>query len=102
MAIKSVGVIGAGTMGNGIAHVFSKGGFDVVMVDVVEGLPQGKALDLMEAGPIVGYDSKITGSNGYAETANSDVVVITSGIARTASPNRRCVASSWRWSVTAT
>jgi malate dehydrogenase len=55
---------------------------DVVLVDIVEGMPQGKALDLMEVGPLVGYDTQLTGANGYDDTANSDVVVITSGIAR--------------------
>lgn len=55
---------------------------DVVLVDIVEGLPQGKALDIMEAGPIEGYDTVLTGTNGYAETRGSDLVVITSGIAR--------------------
>jgi malate dehydrogenase len=55
---------------------------DVVLVDVVEGLPQGKALDIMEAGPIQGYDTVLTGTNGYDETAGSDIVVITSGVAR--------------------
>src|SRR5215211_441206 len=51
---------------------------DVVLVDIVEGLPQGKALDILESGPIVGYDSNVTGANDYEETAGSDVVVITS------------------------
>jgi malate dehydrogenase len=55
---------------------------DVVLVDIVEGLPQGKALDIMEAGPIEGYDTVLTGTNGYTETRGSDLVVITSGIAR--------------------
>ena len=55
---------------------------DVVLVDVVEDLPQGKSLDLLESGPVLGTDALITGSNGYAETAGSDVVVITAGIAR--------------------
>jgi malate dehydrogenase len=55
---------------------------DVVLVDIVEGLPQGKALDLAEAGPVLGYDSAITGSNAYDATAGSAIVVITSGIAR--------------------
>jgi malate dehydrogenase len=55
---------------------------DVVLVDIVEGLPQGKALDIQEAGPIEGYDTVLTGTNGYAETRGSDLVVITSGIAR--------------------
>ena len=55
---------------------------DVILVDIVEGLPQGKALDLMESGPLLGYDTALTGANDYAATASSDVVVITSGIAR--------------------
>jgi malate dehydrogenase len=55
---------------------------DVVLVDIVEGLPQGKALDLAQAGTLLGYDTHLTGANGYEETAGSDVVVITSGIAR--------------------
>ena len=55
---------------------------DIVLVDIVEGLPQGKALDLAETGPVLGYDSFLTGSNGYEDTAESDVVVVTSGIAR--------------------
>jgi malate dehydrogenase len=55
---------------------------DVVLVDIVEGLPQGKALDLMESGPLLGYDTALTGANDYAATAGSAVVVVTSGIAR--------------------
>jgi malate dehydrogenase len=55
---------------------------DVVMVDIVEGLPQGKALDLLEAGPVEGYDAQVTGANHYEATANSHIVVITAGIAR--------------------
>jgi len=55
---------------------------DVVLVDIVEGLPQGKALDLMEAGPVVGYDTNLVGTNNYADTANSDIVIITSGLPR--------------------
>lgn len=55
---------------------------DVVLVDIVDGLPQGKALDLAEAGPVLGYDTALSGANSYEDTANSDVVVITSGIAR--------------------
>src|SRR6266849_3023625 len=55
---------------------------DVVLVDVVEGIPQGKALDLAQAGPVHGYDAVLIGGNGYEETANSDVVVITAGLAR--------------------
>jgi malate dehydrogenase len=54
----------------------------VVLVDIVEGLPQGKALDLNEASPVVGYEAKVVGTNGYEETAGSDICIITSGIAR--------------------
>ena len=78
-----VTVVGAGNVGATTAQrIFDKGQADVVLVDIVEGLPQGKALDMLEAGPILGSDSSIIGSNSYKETANSDVVVITSGIAR--------------------
>jgi len=55
---------------------------DVVLVDIIEDMPQGKALDLAEAAPVEGYDCRLIGSNGYKETADSDIVVITSGIAR--------------------
>ncbi|PIU86037.1 MAG: malate dehydrogenase, partial [Deltaproteobacteria bacterium CG06_land_8_20_14_3_00_44_19] len=55
---------------------------DVVLVDIVEGIPQGKALDLLEAGPVEGFDSRIIGTNGYDETADSDIVIITSGFPR--------------------
>lgn len=80
---NKVSVIGAGNVGATCAHwIVSKELADVVMVDIVEGMPQGKALDLMEATPIEGSDCKITGSNGYEESANSDVVIITSGIPR--------------------
>ena len=78
-----VSVIGAGNVGATTAQrIFEKKYADVVLVDVVEDMPQGKALDILESGPVLGTDSKITGSNGYEETANSDVVVITAGIAR--------------------
>ena len=78
-----VSVIGAGNVGATTAQrIFEKKYADVVLVDVVEDMPQGKALDILESGPVLGTDSKITGSNGYEETANSDLVVITAGIAR--------------------
>ena len=57
---------------------------DVVLVDIVEGLPQGKALDLAEAAPVVGHDMRVTGTNDYADTAGSDVIVVTSGLAAAA------------------
>jgi len=62
--------------------ILERGYADVVLVDIVEGLPQGKALDMSEAAPLVGSDAKIIGTNGYEETANSDIVVITSGVPR--------------------
>jgi malate dehydrogenase len=78
-----ISIIGAGFVGATAAHwCASKELGDVVLVDVVEGMPQGKALDLLEAGPIEGYDLHITGTNDYKETANSDVVVITAGLPR--------------------
>jgi malate dehydrogenase len=75
--------VGAGNVGATLVQRIAEARLaDVVMVDVAEGVPQGKALDLMESGPIMGYDWKITGSNGYDETAGSDVIVITAGLAR--------------------
>ena len=78
-----VTVVGAGNVGATLCQRLAERNYaDLVLVDIVEGLPQGKALDMLEAGPVVGYDSMVTGSNGYAETAGSDIVVVTSGIAR--------------------
>ena len=78
-----VTVIGAGMVGGAVAQYLAPRDYaDIVLVDIVDGLPQGKALDLAETGPILGYDTGISGANGYEETAGSDVVVITSGIAR--------------------
>jgi malate dehydrogenase len=83
MGRKKITVVGAGNVGATTAHwLVSKELGDVVLVDIIEGMPQGKALDLAQAGPVEGYDSRLVGTNGYKETANSDVVVITSGIAR--------------------
>ena len=80
---NKVTVVGAGNVGATTAQrIFDKGYSDVVLVDIVDGLPQGKALDMLESGPILGTDAKIIGTNGYEETAGSDVVVVTSGIAR--------------------
>jgi malate dehydrogenase len=76
-------VVGAGNVGASVAqYAVEKELGDVVLVDVIDGVPQGKALDLLQAGPIHRYDSMVTGANGYDETANSDVVVITAGLAR--------------------
>ena len=83
MARKKITVVGAGNVGATAAHWLASKEFgDVVLVDIVEGMPQGKALDLAQAGPVEGYDCRMIGTNGYKETANSDIVVITSGIAR--------------------
>ena len=80
---KKVSIIGAGNVGSTAAHwLMAKELADVVMIDVVEGVPQGKALDLQQALPIERSDVHITGSNDYADTANSDVVIITAGFAR--------------------
>src|SRR5665213_2423164 len=80
---KKVSIVGAGNVGATTAHwIAAKELADIVLVDVVEGVPQGKALDLMEAMPIEKRDVHVIGSNDYAATANSDVVVITAGIPR--------------------
>lgn len=80
---KKVTVIGAGFVGSTCAHwIAAKELADVVLVDIVEGVPQGKALDLLESGPIEGFDLNIVGTNGYGETADSDVVILTSGAPR--------------------
>jgi malate dehydrogenase len=84
---KKVTVVGAGNVGATTAHwIASKELADVVLVDIIEGMPQGKALDLLEAGPIEGFDLKIIGTNDYADTANSDVAVITAGVPRKKDP----------------
>lgn len=83
MSRKKITVIGAGHVGATTAQRLAERDYaDVVLVDIVDGLPQGKALDLNEAGPVVGYEPTITGTNGYEETAGSDIIVITSGVAR--------------------
>src|SRR5512135_3008233 len=83
MSRSKVTVIGAGNVGATAAQRIAEAGLaDVVLVDIVEGLPQGKGLDLAEAAPVMGHDSRITGTNDYADTAVSDIVVVTSGIAR--------------------
>jgi malate dehydrogenase len=80
---KKVTVVGAGNVGATLAHrLVDKELADVVLIDILEGIPQGKGLDLAEAGPIEGYDCRIFGTNDYKDTAGSDIVVITAGIAR--------------------
>jgi malate dehydrogenase len=76
-------VVGAGNVGATTAQRLAERDYaDVVLVDIVEGMPQGKALDLNQAGPVVGYEPNIVGTNGYEETSGSDIVVITSGLPR--------------------
>jgi malate dehydrogenase len=83
MARKKLTVVGAGHVGAHTALWLAlKELGDVVLLDIVEGVPQGKALDLMEAAPIAGFDSKVTGTNDYKDTNNSDVVIITAGLPR--------------------
>jgi len=83
MKRNKITIVGAGNVGATAAHwLVSKELGDVVLVDVVDGIPQGKALDLLQAGPIEGFDVQVTGSNDYAPSENSDVVVITAGLPR--------------------
>jgi len=80
---KKVTIVGAGATGGTMAQILmQKGICDIVIIDIVEGLPQGKALDLAHAGPIVGSDVTVVGTNNWDDTAGSDVVVITSGVPR--------------------
>ena len=83
MARLKVTVVGAGNVGGTAAQrLAEKNAYDVVLVDIAPGLPQGKALDMTQAGPVCGYDTRVTGTNGYDETAGSAVAIITSGIPR--------------------
>jgi len=83
MARKKIALIGAGMIGGTLAHLcLIKGLGDVTLFDISEGLPQGKALDLAEAGPILGFDATVVGTNSYADIKDADVVVVTAGIAR--------------------
>src|SRR3990172_8406975 len=80
---KKVTVVGAGNVGASTAlRIADRGLADVVMTDILEGIPQGKALDLLQAGPIVGSDSRVKGTNDYKDTAGSDIVVVTAGFPR--------------------
>src|SRR5512139_706535 len=83
MARKKISVIGAGFVGATAAHwAAEKELGDVTLVDILEGIPQGKALDLSQAGPVKGFDARVIGSNGYEETKDSDVIIVTSGVPR--------------------
>jgi malate dehydrogenase len=80
---SKITVIGAGFVGSTLAQRLVERDYaDVVMFDIVPNMPQGKALDMLQAGPVLGYDSLVVGTNDYADTANSDIVVITSGFPR--------------------
>ncbi|WP_210356725.1 malate dehydrogenase [Sphingomonas beigongshangi] len=83
MARKKIALIGAGNIGGTLAHLAAlKGLADIVLFDVVEGVPQGKALDLSQCGPVEGFDASIKGSNDYADIAGADVIIVTAGVAR--------------------
>src|SRR5262245_65194147 len=76
-------IVGAGFVGSTAAHwIAAKELGDIVMVDIIEGIPQGKGLDLLEASPIEGFDLNVIGTNDYADTANSDVIIVPSGAPR--------------------
>jgi malate dehydrogenase len=80
---RKITVVGAGNVGATLGQRLAERNYaDVILVDIVPGLPQGKALDLLETGPVIGYDSRVIGSNGYEETEGSEICVITSGVPR--------------------
>lgn len=80
---KKIALIGAGMIGGTLAHLAAKKELgDIVLFDIAEGMPQGKALDLSQCGPIEGFDAKITGTNDYADIAGADVVIVTAGVPR--------------------
>ena len=80
---SKITVVGAGNVGATLAQRLADNEMgDVVLIDILEGVPQGKGLDMLESGPIVGYDSHVIGTNDYKDTAGSDIVVITAGVAR--------------------
>src|SRR5574341_2056290 len=84
---KKVTIIGAGNVGATAAHwIAARDLADVVLIDIVQGLPQGKALDLLEAGPVEGFDIRMAGTNDYGDTANSDVCIVTAGVPRKKDP----------------
>ena len=83
MARKKIALIGAGNIGGTLAHLAAiKELGDIVLFDVVEGVPQGKALDLSQCGPVEGFDANIIGSNDYADIKGADVIIVTAGVAR--------------------
>ena len=83
MARKKIALIGGGQIGGTLAHLAAlKELGDVVLFDIMEGLPQGKALDLSQSGPVDGFNAKIAGTNSYADIAGADVVIVTAGVPR--------------------
>src|SRR5216110_3920047 len=83
MSRRKITVVGAGNVGATCAQRLAERDYaDIVLVDIVEGLPQGKALDLNQSGPVVGYEPNMVGTNGYEETSGSDIVVVTAGFPR--------------------
>ena len=80
---KKIAVIGAGNVGAAVAQYLAEANLaDIVLVDIIEGMPQGKALDLTQAGPIRGYNCRVTGTNDYSQIQGADIVVMTAGLAR--------------------
>ena len=83
MARKKIALIGAGMIGGTLAHLAAKKEMgDIVLFDIAEGMPQGKALDISQCGPIEGFDANITGTNDYADIAGADVIIVTAGVPR--------------------
>ncbi len=83
MARNKIALVGAGMIGGTLAHLAAKKELgDIVLFDIMEGIPQGKALDLAQCGPIEGFDAQITGTNDYADIAGADVVIVTAGVPR--------------------
>src|SRR5688572_32255945 len=83
MARKKIALIGAGMIGGTLAHLAAmKEMGDIVVFDVVEGMPAGKSLDISQAGPVEGFDARLRGTNDYADIAGADVCIVTAGIAR--------------------
>jgi malate dehydrogenase len=89
MARKKIALIGAGNIGGTLAHLAAQKELgDIVLFDVVDGVPQGKALDLSQCGPVEGFDAKLTGTNDYADIAGADVIIVTAGVPRKPGMNR--------------
>jgi len=83
MARKKIALIGAGNIGGTLAHLAAQKELgDIVLFDVAEGVPQGKALDLSQCGPVEGFDANITGTNDYADISGADVIIVTAGVPR--------------------